>query len=320
MKSFIYELLNKLNAGVLIVDEDFRIVHCNYWLAKRMECDAVELVNLTLDQLAPKFTTDLYRQILLEVFRTGRGRFLSGAIHKSFFSAADETDCSNALQNLQIDRLCVQGKYVLMIQVQDVSKENYKVMQMKHFIKQLEVENDIIKQSEAKNRQMAYYDSLSNIPNRAYFMMTLSKWIHETEKNGTPLGLFFIDLDKLKTINDSYGHRTGDAVIVEFANRLVERCSEHDFVARLSGDEFAILKSGFSGKSDLEKHASEIMQAMCLPLMANHISLNVTCSLGISIYNRGLDSQELFIERADKALYLSKNNGRNQFQFYSNSH
>lgn len=317
MKSFLYELLNKLNEGVLIVDEDLRIVHCNYWLAKRMEHDAAELINLTLEQLAPKFNSELYRQILLEVIKTGRGRFLSGAIHKSFFSPVDETDCSSALQNLQIDRLCVQGKFVLMIQVQDVSKENYKVMQMKHFIKQLEVENDIIKQSEAKNRQLAYYDSLSNIPNRAYFMMTLGKWIHEAEKNGMPLGLFFIDLDKLKTINDSYGHRSGDAVIVEFAKRLVASSSENDFVARLSGDEFAILISNFKDQIDLHHFATKIMETMNEPILANSVSLQVTCSLGISIYEKGVDSQELFIERADKALYLSKNNGRNQFQFYS---
>lgn len=313
MKSFIYELLNKLNIGIIIIDEDFRIVHVNYWLAKRIECDPSYIINSRLDQIAPKFQLDSYKNIVLEVLKTGRGRFLSGAIHKSFFISPEENELEHPFQNLQIERLCIEGKHVIMMQVHDVSKENYKVIQLKHFIRKLEVENNLIRQSEEKNRQMAYYDALSQIPNRAYFLEHLNGCIDKSEKEHMPLGLLFIDLDRLKRINDTYGHRVGDAVIVEFSKRLVENLSESDFVARLSGDEFAILVTQFSKDSDLKNMANRIVLSIGQTMVIENLSLNITCSVGITVFKSGSDTQDVFIERADKALYLSKNNGRNQF-------
>lgn len=316
MKSFVYELLNKLDLGILIIDEDFRIVHINYWLSKRIECDATKVINRTIEQIAPRFDESRYQTVLKEVLETGRGRFLSGAVHKAFFLPMDEVEATYALQNIQLERLCIQGKYVIMMQIKDVSKETYKVTQMKRFIKKLEIENDLIRKSEEKNRKMALYDSLSGIPNRAYFMSEVANRIEDALESNKPLALFFIDLDRLKIINDTYGHRTGDDVIVEFAKRLKANSRTDDFVARLSGDEFAILVTNFGALKDVEALAQRIIAAMTQPLEANGFVLNITCSMGISLFKHKVDSQDSLIERADKALYYAKNNGRNQYRFY----
>lgn len=316
MKSFVYELLNKLDMGILIIDEDLRIVHINHWLSKRIELETTKVVNCTISQIAPRFNNSRYQSILREVLETGRGRFLSGAIHKAFFLPLDELEATYALQNLQIERLCIQGKPVLMIQIKDVSKETYKVTQMKRFIKKLEIENDLIRKSEEKNRQLALYDSLSGIPNRAFFISEIAERLQFAIEKKQPLGLLFIDLDRLKMINDTYGHRTGDEVIVEFAKRLKANSASEDFVARLSGDEFAILVSNYPNAKTVDRLAQSIIEAMRKPLEANGKVLQITCSMGISLFKHHTDTQETLIERADKALYYAKNNGRNQYHFY----
>ncbi len=317
MKTFIYDLLDKLNMGIVVIDDAFRVVYVNRWIASKMSVLSDSIISHSLEALSDKFALPAYRKVVEQVFETGRGRFLSGAIHQSFFVGADDLAGDSIRQNLQLERLNYQGKRVVMIQVTDVTAHNYKVKQMRHFIKKLEVENSSIKQSEVQSRIMALHDALTQIPNRTFFLERLKETVALADEKASAFGLFFIDMDHLKPINDTYGHQVGDDVIKTFAERLKESIRSSDFVARLSGDEFAIIMTHESSRAHLEMVARRILESVRAPIRAGGHTIYLTCSIGIALYCGEDVSEEALIDKADRALYQVKRNGRNGYKFYT---
>jgi diguanylate cyclase (GGDEF)-like protein/PAS domain S-box-containing protein len=176
--------------------------------------------------------------------------------------------------------------------------------------------------AEGRIQYLAYYDVLTGLPNRTLLQDRLTKALASARRQKDKVALLFLDLDRFKDINDSFGHALGDLLLQEVAKRL-ERCvREQDTVARLNvarlnGDEFLIVLAGVKDISDAAVAAKRFMDTMTAEFAIQGHSLVMTCSLGISIFPEHGADVETLIKNADAAMYCAKDRGRNNFQFFT---
>jgi len=172
-------------------------------------------------------------------------------------------------------------------------------------------------ESQARIHHLAYFDSLTELPNRALLADRLNQTMAEADRNNHPFSLMMLDLDRFKEINDSYGHTVGDQLLCEAARRLETRIRRYDTIARLGGDEFAILLSEIHHPQNASNVGQKIIEAMAEPFYIAGKELFITVSIGIAVFPTDSHKVEDLLKYADSALYSAKSKGRNNFQFYS---
>jgi diguanylate cyclase (GGDEF)-like protein/PAS domain S-box-containing protein len=173
------------------------------------------------------------------------------------------------------------------------------------------------KVAEERVQSLAYYDALTGLPNRILMHDRLSKALATARRQMHKVALLFFDLDRFKIINDSLGHSVGDLLLQDVAERLKSCAREEDTVARLGGDEFLIVLTHVNDIPGAAVSAERFMDAMTARFVIQGHSLNIGCSLGISVFpEHGADSETL-IKHADAAMYSAKDIGRNNFQFFT---
>ncbi len=172
------------------------------------------------------------------------------------------------------------------------------------------------KEAEKHIRQLAYFDALTGLPNRVLLNDRIEQAITKAQRSQGSIALMFLDLDRFKNINDSLGHRMGDAVLIETAERIKTAVREADTVSRLGGDEFILVLP--EADNDGAAHVAEkVIQAIIKPFyIANH-ELSVSPSIGISVYPVDGTSAETLIQSADSAMYRAKQSGRNTYRFFT---
>lgn len=173
------------------------------------------------------------------------------------------------------------------------------------------------RQNEDRLTRLASVDSLTGLPNRSVFNDRLEHAIHKLQRNSGRLAVFFIDLDHFKHINDSLGHKAGDALLCEVSRRIRSCVRESDTVARLGGDEFTVVLEDITSAQYVGRIAEKILTTTALPYMIDNIEVNISPSIGISLYPADGRDVDMLIRNADAAMYHAKNSGRNNFQFYS---
>lgn len=169
------------------------------------------------------------------------------------------------------------------------------------------------KQHEENIRYLAYYDQLTQLPNRSSLTKDMNKFI----KNNEPFAIVFIDFDQFKNINDSLGHSVGDELLIRFAKRLQELIPLKGNVYRFGGDEFILLLKDFTSIEELKKRVEQIMHHVKEPILLNDLQLFITLSIGISIYPTHGNNIDALIKKADMAMYKSKANGRKQYTLFT---
>lgn len=177
-----------------------------------------------------------------------------------------------------------------------------------------------LKKLNLKLTYQAYHDALTNLPNRSLFIKRVEQAIDHAEENNEILAMLFIDLDRFKYINDTLGHSAGDRLLQEVAQRLLS-CTRQpeDTVARLGGDEFTLLLRDIKEPVNAGIVAEQILKVLTAPLKYNDQELYITPSIGISIYPKdGTDVGNL-MKNADAGMYMAKNQGRNNYRFYTSS-
>ena len=173
------------------------------------------------------------------------------------------------------------------------------------------------KAAEKQVQFLAYYDALTELPNRTLLHDRLSQALASARRRKDKVALLFLDLDRFKDINDSMGHSAGDLLLREVAARLKRWAREQDTVARLGGDEFLIVLTDVKDIPGAAVAAERLMDAMIAEFVVQGHLLRVSCSLGISIFpEHGADGETL-IRNADAAMYSAKDYGRNNFQFFT---
>ena len=177
-----------------------------------------------------------------------------------------------------------------------------------------------IKAQEARIKKLAYRDSLSNLPNRTLFNDRLEQILQNAERNLSEFAILFIDLDGFKFVNDSMGHDAGDQLLIEVAKLFKICVHEGDTLARIGGDEFAVVLPNIRNRDDAIGVAQKMQKVLTIPIQIRGQSIFISASIGIAIYPHDGNTAELLLKRADKAMYHSKFNGKNRFSFYQPEH
>jgi diguanylate cyclase (GGDEF)-like protein/PAS domain S-box-containing protein len=172
------------------------------------------------------------------------------------------------------------------------------------------------KLADRKIQYMATHDMLTNLPNRTLFFDRMNHALAKAKRSKRPLAVFFIDLDNFKTINDTLGHASGDHVLISIAERLKDSLRESDTVARLSGDEFTILLENTTHEQYTKVMAKKLKSIISRPIkMKNDKKIIVTASIGICPNHEG-DDADILLRKADSAMYIAKQKGKNTYQVY----
>ncbi|WP_409520624.1 putative bifunctional diguanylate cyclase/phosphodiesterase [Pseudomonas sp.] len=173
--------------------------------------------------------------------------------------------------------------------------------------------------SEERLRYLAHYDELSGLANRSLFRLRLQEAAQRIRSNGRSLALLHIDLDRFKLLNESLGHELADQLIRKIARRIVSAVPEADTVARLSGDEFAVLFDGYSNLSSLVRVTTRLLNKLRKPQRLDGHEVVVSASVGISVLSDATRDVEALIGQADMAKQHAKHLGGDNFQFYTES-
>ncbi|MGB0554510.1 MAG: putative bifunctional diguanylate cyclase/phosphodiesterase, partial [Alphaproteobacteria bacterium] len=160
-------------------------------------------------------------------------------------------------------------------------------------------------------------DPLTGLPNKALFRDRLEQALARARRSKENFAVLFLDLDHFKDVNDTFGHLAGDALLKAFAERLRGFVRATDTVARFGGDEFVVLVTGLHDASHSAILAQKILRSMAPPLQLDGHEVSVTTSIGISLYHAELDQADDYLERADRALYVAKEEGRNTYCFHT---
>ena len=171
--------------------------------------------------------------------------------------------------------------------------------------------------AEARIHYLAHHDMLTGLPNRAYLTERLATILALARRHGTLVAIMFIDLDNFKTVNDSFGHHMGDALLKEVAARIKEVLREADMVSRLGGDEFLAILADLAAPEDAAKIADKLLQTISAPIALQGQQLCANASIGISLFPRDGDNADDLIRRADAAMYSAKDHGRRHSRFYT---
>lgn len=176
-------------------------------------------------------------------------------------------------------------------------------------------------------RELAYFDPVTGLPNRVFLKEALATAIADSARRGTRSAVLFLDLDRFKLINDTFGHEAGDRLLLGFAQRLTECLRTSDFVstggselstvARLGGGEFTIVLRDIKQPADAAVVANRILEMLRRPFDLGGMSVVVGTSIGIAIFPKDGSDPDSLLKNADAAMYEAKENGRNNLQFYS---
>ena len=213
----------------------------------------------------------------------------------------------------------------------DIAELNELAEGFNDMLGQIELRNLERKEAEDKTFKLAYFDSLTGLPNRQSFLEKLNREVRLAERKHTQFAVLFMDLDGFKGINDTMGHNAGDLILQWAADRLQSSIRTYDSVsrtktdqadvelARLGGDEFTALILDIAQPEDALLVGQRIRELMCRPFIIEGREVVLTASIGIAVYPEdGMDSSSL-LKHADTAMYHAKEKGRNNCQFYSAS-
>jgi len=219
-----------------------------------------------------------------------------------------------------LDKQLFQRIQMMMMDIQQIEAKNDIHLRLKLDQRQDEITfiaqeiNQMLDQLDSSYQEinaLAYSDHLTGIHNRISFYRLIEE---KMSSNPTPYAILFLDLDGFKTINDTYGHETGDFVLIEIAKRIRDIIGTNGFISRAGGDEFLIYHPS-NQRKELAKLCQKIIDTLASEIEINHIHVNITTSIGIATYPESGKTLQSLIKQSDLAMYQAKTLGKNQFQF-----
>lgn len=174
------------------------------------------------------------------------------------------------------------------------------------------------KREERELYDLATHDALTGLPNRSFFGEQFRQAMTRAKRAGRLVGLLYLDLDRFKPVNDRLGHECGDQLLRTVARRLRGSVRKEDTVARLSGDEFAVILEHLTRARDAEPTARKVLHALSRPYLLGGRKASVTASAGIVVYPLDGDSVGVLLRRADRAMYRAKTRRGNEYRFWGN--
>jgi diguanylate cyclase (GGDEF)-like protein len=172
------------------------------------------------------------------------------------------------------------------------------------------------KRQEEEVRFHAYHDTLTGLPNRRLLDDRLRQAVYRAQRRDSRVALMVVDLDRFKQVNDSLGHRAGDAVLREAANRIAACLRKADTLARHGGDEFVVVLSDLQAEGDCNTVAEKILHSLAPPFRVEEQDFAIGASIGVSLFPLDAGDGEAMLRNADVAMYSAKRLGRNNYRFY----
>nr|MCH9770325.1 EAL domain-containing protein [Gammaproteobacteria bacterium] len=175
------------------------------------------------------------------------------------------------------------------------------------------------KQDAEKLYNLSHYDLLTNLPNRKLFLTILDKTLEYAKRHNSTVAILYVDIDHFNKINEFHGQEIGDNTLVEMSKRLVEICKENDTIARISGDEYAIILDNIDHPKFAAKISNLILEKLNDPLLVNDHHINLHSSIGIAVYPFAGKEGYTLLTNANRAMQLAKNRDGNNFQYYTHA-
>lgn len=306
MKNYLREVLDLLNEGIVFLDVELNIVFWNDYMQQITGMSSSEVINKNIYNILPTLDKNYFRQAINCVKNNGCKMFFSAAMHKSITNSKEKL-------NLRISKIEGNAEKHLLLEFIDVTNQFVRIDQLKKYVKKLSILNKELKEKEKIIKRLAYYDGLTGVANKILFYKIAKKCLSGARRNKSLLGLVFIDVDNFKLINDTYGHKIGDQVLVEIADLLKSCIRESDLLARFGGDEFIILLPNLKKYDDYKLVAKRIVEAKnkVIPCIKD---VRISLSMGFSFYPFDGDNIDDLICEADKAMYRAKKQGGNNFK------
>lgn len=328
-------IIDSLNVGILIIDEDLTIHFANKWVAIHANFEPEDAIQRPLSQffdLDENRLKSLKRHIKTALTLSSPSFFTTDSNHYLLpmknsvttklvfeFMQQDITILPYDKKKKQVT-LLIYDQTSLMEEKMRCEKESEALAQAVKVanttIKKLETaKNKLIKQKDIIYQQ-AHCDHLTSLPNRTVLNQRLHRLIENNLETGKKFGVLFLDLDNFKEINDTLGHDVGDMILIHIAKTLLLCTRKTDTVTRFGGDEFIILIDSIEDEETLKNIASKLIETIGQPIQIHHHHLHVTASIGVSLFPKHGTDFNALIKNADLALYLAKADGRDTYRIH----
>lgn len=175
----------------------------------------------------------------------------------------------------------------------------------------------LLKSEHSTLKEMAYFDSLTGLPNRLLLRDRLGQAISQAKRVGNSIAIGYVDLDGFKQVNDTLGHDAGDMVLVEVSKQVLRVIRGEDTFARLGGDEFAFILTNISSDTEPFSTINRILLAIQTEIFINGNKVQMGASIGITKYPEDFSDLDTLLKHADEAMYVAKHSGKNQYRVYS---
>lgn len=271
------------NEGILFHDHG-TVLDCNEAMARMIGRPRESLIGINMFQFVAPESVDAISQAV------------QAGIEKSYEATILRADGSRIAVELTGKQMVFDGVVHRMTVIRDITDR---------------------KEAEARIQFLAHHDTLTQLPNRLMMMDRLEHMLATAKRHAKMVGVLFIDLDNFKTVNDSLGHHAGDELLKRVASRIQSCLRAADMVARLGGDEFLVVVSDLAMAEDVVPVAEKLLQAVSETFSIEGHLIQVSPSIGISVFPRDGQDRDALIKNADAAMYHAKESGRNNFQFYT---
>jgi len=305
-KEFLNSVINTIPDPIFVKDQQRRWVVLNDAFCRFVGHPREHLLEQTDEQVFSPQQASCFRHQDDRTFKSGLGH----ESEEEFTNASGDLYLIATKRSRHRDRA---GNVFLVGVIRDITQRKQVEADLRRTTAELEQSNVELKQAEHRLRHLAYHDSLTGLPNRELFEDRLRQSLHGAVEHQQLVAVLFLDLDGFKQINDTYGHAMGNLLLKAVAQRLLRCLRNSDTVARFGGDEFVVLLPTIPQLSDVLKVAEKILSTLSRSFALEGIVIPISTSIGISICPLdGTDTDEL-LKKADLAMYLAKQQGKNQY-------
>lgn len=307
-KEFLHHVINTIPDPIFVKNQQHQWIVLNEAYCRFIGYPNKLLIEKSDYDFFPKHEADVFREQDDLVFQTQQPQE-----HEEEFTNADgQTHQIATKRSLHKDAA---GNLFLVGVIRDITQHKLTEQHLKCTAAELSRSNNEFKLKEDHLRYLANHDPLTGLSNRKFFTEQLYESLHEAQSDNLLLGVLFIDLDGFKQVNDTLGHETGDRLLMTIAERLSKSLRASDIVSRLGGDEFTVILRAIPNVQIAAKVAEKILSSIIKPIVIDGDAIQISASIGISVYPYNSQDSETLIKQADAAMYRAKRLGKNRYEF-----